>query len=355
MQTLDYLIVGQGLAGSMLAWELIQRNFQVLVVDQGQTNASLIAAGLINPVTGMRLVKTQNIEQLLPAALKFYQHLSQQFQQPFYQEKAMLRIIRNQNEQEFCKHRLQQQAYQPYLEQFQLNQADFPCNTPFGILVQKQTGFLRCKSLLDTLKKSFIDRECLIQEAFNYLDLHITNRKISWKNFTFNQVIFCEGYQCQNNPWFSWLPLQPVKGEILTLHSSTPLPDKILNYGHWLVPFDATTIRTGATFDRENIDCQPSATGKQTLLTSLKKIMPDIEVNATVLHQAQIRPCTLDKAPFIGHHPQIPQLAIFNGFGAKGSLQIPWHVQHFADHLLYQTPLAKDVDINRYPRPNACT
>ena len=59
----DYLIIGQGLAGSLLAWELIQRRCSVVVVDNGNENASQIAAGLINPITGMRFVKYYSLRQ----------------------------------------------------------------------------------------------------------------------------------------------------------------------------------------------------------------------------------------------------------------------------------------------------
>ena len=56
MTKYDYLIIGQGLAGSLLTWELLQRGCKIIVVDNGLENASKVAAGLINPVTGMRLV-----------------------------------------------------------------------------------------------------------------------------------------------------------------------------------------------------------------------------------------------------------------------------------------------------------
>jgi glycine/D-amino acid oxidase-like deaminating enzyme len=65
-------------------------------------------------------------------------------------------------------------------------------------------------------------------------------------------------------------------------------------------------------------------------------------------HQANVRPCTLDKQPFIGFHPQYPQLAIFNGFGAKGSLQIPLHSQHFANVLINNAALHSPGNIQRY-------
>ncbi|MEY3190936.1 MAG: hypothetical protein RIS10_1053, partial [Pseudomonadota bacterium] len=73
--TIDFLIIGQGLAGSLLAWELINRGCNVIIVDNGKENASQIAAGLINPVTGMRFVKSTNVDDLLPTAKQCYAQL----------------------------------------------------------------------------------------------------------------------------------------------------------------------------------------------------------------------------------------------------------------------------------------
>jgi hypothetical protein len=42
------------------------------------------------------------------------------------------------------------------------------------------------------------------------------------------------------------------------------------------------------------------------------------------------------------------KLKLFNGFGARGSLTIPWHAEHFVNHLLDQQPLNSDIDIARY-------
>ncbi len=346
---LDFLIIGQGLAGSLLAWELIQRNKKILIIDNGAINASQIAAGLINPITGMRLVKSLDTDQQLTAATRLYQQLEIEFAQTFYKTKTMLRIIRNLKELEYWHKRMQDDEYQPYLyEQLIQNQYQNIFNAPLGILKQKKTGYLQTRPLLARLKAFFIEKGSFKQCSFDNQDMLIKQGSIHWHDIKTKQVIFCEGFQCINNPWFSWLPMQPVKGEILTLSGRTDIPDNILNYGHWLIPVTQATFRTGATFDRENINTQPTSVGKQTLLSSLTSIYPDVDSSRITEHQANVRPCTLDKQPFIGSHPQHSEILIFNGFGAKGSLQIPLHSQHFADYLLNKDTLPSSCNIDRF-------
>ena len=342
---IDYLIIGQGLAGSLLAWELIQRNKKVIIVDDAKENASLIAAGLINPVTGMRFVKSTDVDHLLPAAINYYQKLSDYFQQTFYVEKPMLRILTSQNQLQASQKRLRQAEYQDYLEGI-IASSPF-IKTSFGIVVQKQTGYLLTRPLLNALKTYFNDSNVYVKAAIKYSDIVFTPT-LQWKEFKPSQIIFCEGHSATNNPWFSWLPFQPVKGEIITANTSIKLPQNILNYGHWFIPLDSHQFRTGATFDRESLDSNTSGQAKVTLVKSLHQVCPDIHIDNIVAQQAGIRPTTLDKQPFIGIHPAHSELAIFNGFGAKGSLQIPCSCQYFADHLLHSSSIPVHTDILRF-------
>ncbi len=342
--TIDFLIVGQGLAGSLLAWELIRRNCKVLVVDNGSENASLCAAGLINPVTGMRFVKSAQMEKLLPAAKCCYQQLGVFFQQNFYMEKNMLRIFASQKEFHNAQKRLQDASYAAYLGEI-LSTDKF--NAPFGMIEQTETAYLLTQPLLSTLKQFFIEQHSYQQLGFAYNEIKL-EPNLSWRGMAVKQLIFCEGYRLLDNPWFSRLPLQPAKGEILTLKSQQPLPDKIFNYGHWLIPLGGNLYRTGATFEPLHLDTLCTAAAKKHLLNSLQQIFPATTTAQLVKHQANIRPCTLDKQPFIGRHPRYPQLAVFNGFGAKGSLQIPYYSRHFADYLLENKTLDSVVDIQRY-------
>lgn len=341
--SIDYLIIGQGLAGSLLAWELIKRDCQVIIIDNGKENASQVAAGLINPITGMRFVKSTDVDTLLPAAKQCYSELADAFQQKFYIEKPMLRLFRSDKELNHCLKRLDNPDYRDYLGS--MTPRDQPVNnlaTPFGYLEQKQTGYLLTRPLLTCLKDFFIARHCYRQADVDYQDIQL-QPSLRWQDISPKQIIFCEGYHATKNPWFSWLPFQPVKGEILTLEHQSLLPDKILNYGDWLIPLNSHHIRIGATFDRESLNTQPTERGKGDLLNALEPISAHLSQASLINHQANIRPCTLDKQPFTGRHPQLPQLAIFNGFGAKGSLLTPWYSRYFVDSLLNNTPLTSGI------------
>ena len=65
----DFLIVGQGLAGSLLAQELLRRGRSVHVVDdRWKSSSSQVAAGLMTPLTGRRFTLTKEYPALFAAA-----------------------------------------------------------------------------------------------------------------------------------------------------------------------------------------------------------------------------------------------------------------------------------------------
>ncbi len=344
---IDYLVIGQGLAGSLLAWELMQRDKKVIIIDNGKENASLMAAGLINPVTGMRLVKSANVDLLLPAAMDYYQKLAVYFQQAFYVEKQLLRVLANEKELAIYKKRQQQIEYQDYLSKNISSQHSL--SSPYGLIKQTKTGYLRSRPLLTALKNYFVSRQSYIKAEIDYREINCL-QQLHWRNLHPQCIVFCEGHHASNNPWFSYLPFQPVKGEIITASSHHEIPQNIINYGHWFIPLGSRQFRTGATFDRERLDTRTTITAKKTLFDALKKAMPTLSIDAVISQQAGIRPTTLDKQPFLGRHPIKPELVIFNGFGAKGSLQIPWCCQSLADHLIHNKAIPETCSIMRYEK-----
>jgi glycine/D-amino acid oxidase-like deaminating enzyme len=344
---IDFLIMGQGLSGSLLALELIRRQRRVVVVDNGRESASQVSAGLINPVTGMRLVKAADIDQLISEARRYYRLLSDDFRQIFFQEKTMLRIFRNQAERDQALLRLNDPGYRDYLgELHPPGRQDIGFKAPFGFLEQKHTGHVLTRSLLECLKSFFVEQSCYRLAEMDYRDIELSP-VLKWQDLYPERIVFCEGYRAAANPWFSWLPFQPAKGEILTLEHQTALPDRIVNFGHWLIPQGSGRIRLGATFDRSRQDTVSTESGKNELLSALGRIAPNLSVQV-VDHRANVRTGTLDKLPFIGLHPKFRQLAVFNGFGARGSLSIPAYSRQLADFLLKDIPVSQRCDIRRY-------
>ena len=343
--SVDVLIVGQGLAGSLLAWELRRQGFSVVVVDNGAENASQVAAGLINPVTGQRLVKTQRVDDLLPAARSCYRELGAGFKQEFFVSLPMSRLLKNAKERQLAEQRLRDPAYQDYL--LAINDNETGWYSPHGVLKQRQTGYLRTRPLLRCLREFFIANGCYRQANFEYVNITL-QPTLQWCDVQARHVVFCEGHLAGSNPWFGKLPFQPAKGEILACQTMANLPANMLNYGYWLVPDREQGFKTGATFETDFTDSRPSDRAKTRLLDALHQHCPQLSPLELVEHAVGIRPATLDKQPFIGTHPRLANMHIFNGFGAKGSLAIPWYAKRFAAYLKQQEPLPEHCNIKRY-------
>ena len=84
---LDYIIVGQGLVGTWMSYYAQQFDKTFIVINDPSTpSATAVASGVINPVTGRRIVQTWMIDTLLPNALNAYQELGKQLNEELIKE-----------------------------------------------------------------------------------------------------------------------------------------------------------------------------------------------------------------------------------------------------------------------------
>jgi glycine/D-amino acid oxidase-like deaminating enzyme len=346
----DFLIIGQGLAGSLLAWTLLQRGHSVAVVeDSHRTSSSIAAAGLINPVTGQRLVKGNEVDGCLETVQRCYRSLEQRFDAALLHEIPMQRLVDSDNILDAWKKRYGDSAYHAYVGNYlRSGESGWPLNDPRGSFRQFHTGYLAVGSLLALLREELIARQAYITARLRHEEISLTSNGAVWNDLHAGRVIFCEGYLSRENPWFSWLPFQPVKGEILTIDGYGQLPEVIINGGHWLLPLADGNHKLGATFDREHLDETLTVEARRELLAALQELLARPPECRVIDHRAGVRPGTRDKQPFLGVHPHHPQLAIFNGFGSRGSLLIPWHAELFADVLTGASQLPAHLDIRRH-------
>lgn len=351
----DALIVGLGLAGGLLAWELVSRGWRILVLDDGAPGAaSRVAAGLINPITGPRLVKTPLVDNLLPAAFHTLRSIEAQLGGRFLHPMPMLRRFDSRQTLKQWRSRIREPAYQRYLDPHSMRPEQLsPCSATLGGFTQLQTAWLDTAGLLNRLGDWLSSRSALLIGPVTYDGIAPGPGQVKLQGLEADRIIFCEGYRVSANPWFDWLPLQPAKGEILTLATRAELKPQILSAaGRWLLPLDKHRFRFGATYTRESLDAVPTHAGRDRLLADLAERFPDLAECTDLREQrAGVRPGTRDRQPFVGIHPELPALGVFNGFGSKGSVAIPWYAQRFADFLTTGAPLPPAADIGRWWNP----
>jgi glycine/D-amino acid oxidase-like deaminating enzyme len=185
----------------------------------------------------------------------------------------------------------------------------------------------------------------LTVDKLNEEQLEITENTVKYHGYEAQKIIFCNGLSSMHGKFFSWLPFNPVKGEILAVDLDIEI-DFILSRGIFVIPEAGTQCKVGATYDRGITDTAISENARDYLLSKVRKL---VRSNIEILGQsAGIRPATRDRRPFIGIHPIFKTIAIFNGFGSKGVSLIPYLSGIFTDHLLSGHKLEPDINIIRY-------
>ena len=346
----DHIIIGQGLAGSLLAWELIHHGQTVIVIDNGlKPSASKVAAGLINPLPGKRFNRPPETQLWLDHAHALYADIQKISGNHYFHAIDMLRLLHLDEQHRFIERQLALPDSQNFIDQVLDKEAiDNNIHSPLGGFIQKQTGYLDIPVLLDDLREWLIEQNAYLQTSIAYSDINIQNYDIKLNGINATDIIFCEGYGLRNNPWFQYLPLQPDKGEFFTLKTKTKLTENIINSAHWILPTHDGNYRFGATHEHEQLDEHPTEVAKQQLQQGLSKLFKKLPDDLTIEQSAGVRPATSDRKPFIGSHPVEEKLKVFNGFGARGALTIPWHANHFVTHLIEEQALDAQVDIARY-------
>ena len=345
----DYLILGQGIAGSLLAWELIQAGKRVMVIDNGHQHASSkVAAGLINPITGMRVVKSPHTEAWLAAADSLYAQMQERLSIQIRHELPMWRIFTNPKQQQAWQERLAEADYAPYIgAPMEAGQA-LPYRAELGLAEITHTGYIDTKLLLTTIRGWLQQQQSYRQMECDYGQISISADGVRLGEDTARQLIFCEGYRATGNPWFTDLPLTPVKGEILTLECEQTLPQAIANFGKWVLPLGPLEFKLGATYDWQHVDQEPTEKAREHLLQELDRHTRTHLHPRVLEHEVGMRPNSRDRLPLIGAHPNEPRLWMFNGFGSRGSLMIPYYARLLRRHMLEGKPLDGDSDLARW-------
>ncbi|WP_437206349.1 NAD(P)/FAD-dependent oxidoreductase [Planctomicrobium sp. SH664] len=347
----DVIIVGQGLAGTTLAWQLREAGMRIAIVDRGERDtASRVAAGLITPITGPRLAKTHEWEVLWPAALQFYRQLEQLLQVDLFRVGESIRLFADEAQRDLFQRRLQQPEFAARVDASDLRLGG-ALRAPFGGFVMKPTARLDVGTYLQTSRKFFESEQLYFHGDLNLpvdVTFHAKAIQIPKLNLTANRLILCQGYVPELPCGFARVPFRAAKGEILTvsipeLHEHRAIHDRI-----WIAPEQKPLFRIGATFEWHDLTNQPTTAGRTELLQKSAQLL-DLPLKV-VDQRGAVRPVIRDFHPVVGLHPDLPQVGILNGLGAKGSLLAPTWSTRLVQLLLNDQAIPVEGDVARWFR-----
>ncbi len=342
---IDFLLIGGGIAGLSLGYRLKKAGKSIRIFDLPlQNQSSSVAAGLFNPITGRKMVKTWKADELFPEIIPFYQELEKVTGKDFLTLQKIYRPFLSIEEQNEWMGHSADPGFTAYLDQiFTKSQAESLFDS-FGGVLLKNSGWLQLPKFIDAMQG--LMKEEIIFEEFEEQKLNSTIDGWSYENLNFTAIIYCNGLGAMNSEFFKFLPFAPVKGEILEVEQEFA-PDYIVNRGVFRVSLGSNIHRVGSTYTKHDLDKGPTNEGKNEILDRLNGLVKE-EVIKIKSHKSGIRPATRDRKPFLGKHPQAKSVYIFNGFGAKGVSLVPYFSKLMMSYLLENKPMESEVDIARY-------
>lgn len=323
---IDYLIIGQGIAGTLLSHALIGAGKRVVVIDRPHARpASLVAGAVINPLSGKHYSPAQDTERFVPAALEAYRALEQLLNAPLLQQLQLFIFPANENEAYAFEQARRSERSGQYLHWLESRNYEI-LGTCFharqGIGLQEPVWQVDAALLLRLWREYLAGQDAYRAEIFCNDQLEIIPEGLQYRDLKAKGIIFCEGVEAADNPLFRFLPFTRNRGDVLLL-SIPGLPDTgIYHRNLRLVPRGDGLFWCGSNYQWNFKNLEPDEAWREDAVMQLEKWL---KLPFTLKeHIVAARPTTAGQIPLLGLHPHMPGVAIFNGLGTRGFSSGPY-------------------------------
>lgn len=322
------LIVGQGLAGTLLAWECERAGLAFEIADAGHERAaSRVGAGMITPVTGRRWVKTWRVDAWREPALGVYREIERALGQPLVRDMRVWRTFRDAEDRAALAIRVARGELAPYVSEVGAQ----GCWIEGAVHVDTAT-------LIERARERWRAAGVLSERRMDLTAVRAERLR----------VVVCGGVETLEA--FAFVPWERAWGEILDLTTSGLDPDVILNAGHWALPGGGDRARVGATYARLSLGNESShaVEARAELERAATTLLPSPFIVEG--QQGGWRTTTPDRRPCIGWHPAQPGLGLLGGLGSKGTLWAPALARAWREQLQAGVSFEPEVDVRRFWR-----
>jgi glycine/D-amino acid oxidase-like deaminating enzyme len=342
---IDYIIVGNGLAGISFSEIALKANKKILVFDNNSQPSSRIAGGLYNPVVLKRFSEVWKAKEQLEFAFPLYHQIEDKLNVVFDYKIPILRKLTSIEEQNNWFQAADKPNLAPFLNPKLVNKKYQNIQAPFHYGLVNETGYLNINTLILSYSNYLKSLGSLVEATFDYNAIQFLDNHISYNGIEAKHIIFAEGFGLHANPYFNDLPLDGTKGELLIIKAPNLYLDVVIKSSVFILPIGNDLYKVGATYDWKDKTNIPTERGKQELVEKLKDIIScDFEI---VEHFGGVRPTVKDRRPLVGKHPNYPQLHILNGLGTRGVMLGPYLANQLFQHIEFKIPLEQEIDIIR--------
>ena len=229
MEKTDYIIVGSGLAGITLAHQLKQAGYKIKIISEPSlSKSSRVAAGIFNPVVFFRITKSYLADLALPFAIDFYTQIESLLSISILQKRSIAKFFGAPDEPILWMKRMEE-GVGSYLSEINSQYTEsITLNAKHSMGMVHKAGAVDCGTYLDASVHYFGND--FIREKIDYKKISLVPEGVIYKDIEARKMIFCEGHFISDNPFFNYIQLKPVKGEVLTIEFEQDFPEGSENF-----------------------------------------------------------------------------------------------------------------------------
>lgn len=307
------LIIGQGIAGTLLSFELFNAGIPFHVIDEvNPAVASWASGAALNPYSGRTIKGVSRRNQMYQVARDKYQQIETLIGSKIVHPAPLL--------------------------VFDAEDTGNPTAVPETILAafrqQSNVALFEEVALVDNARllkawREFLDRHQYITNAlFDLGQLSYQDSTVQYRDKQYSKIIFCTGVAAHDSPLFSRLRFTENRGDVLLIQSVQLDRNYIYQKDKLrLLPRPDHTFWCGSNYLWAYDDMVPNQEWAAQTVAQLKDwLQVDFIVKD---HFCAKRPTTAGQIPFIGWHPLFPDIGICNGLGTKGFSAGPLWIENF--------------------------
>lgn len=342
MTNVDYIIVGGGFAGFFLAHQLQKNDNSFVIFNGDQISGSHISAGVCNPVILKRFSTFWKSKEQMDYLETIFSEIESYTSRNYIINEPVARIFHDESEKIQWIKNSNKENLQPFLDN------DFiklkTIENPLECGIVKNSCRIDVEKFFKDLYKYFDDKSLIINENFDHNSIDLES--LTYKNFQFKKIVFCEGIHTKHNPFFKTIPVLPNKGHCLEVKIDQEIDPYIIKKKHFLFSLSDNRYYYGGTYDRfdQSEDIDPEFV--EELETGLQAFYKG-QYSITKVKTA-FRATVDDRRPILGTHPQLKNLHIFNGLGARGVLNGSYFSKVMFDYLENQAYIDPEIDVKRF-------